>query len=64
MGDAKAHAAKDAKEEKPAAQLGSAAASTDPTVQRLLAERAAAVLNNDYDAIADINAKLADLGVN
>lgn len=44
--------------------LGSAAASIDPSVQYLLAERAAAELNGDKAAIAEINAKLADLGVN
>ncbi len=43
--------------------LGSAAASTDPVVQNLLAHRAIAVSNGDAAAVAAVNAKLADLGV-
>ncbi len=46
------------------AALGSAAASTDPAVQDLVAARSIAVLNDDEDAIAVIDGKLADLGVN
>jgi hypothetical protein len=43
---------------------GSAAASTDPAVQDLLAARSIAVLNDDQAAITEIDGKLADLGVN
>jgi hypothetical protein len=47
----------------PAPDLGSAAASSDPVVHQLLAERAIAVSNDDKDAVKAIDGKLADLGV-
>jgi len=47
----------------PAPALGSAAASTDPVVQNLLAHREIAVSNGDEDAVDAVNAKLAELGV-
>jgi len=50
------------KEPAPAPVLGSAAASTDPVVQNLLAHREIAVSNGDAAAVAAVNAKLADLG--
>ncbi len=43
--------------------LGSAAASTDPVVQNLIAHRAIAVSNGDEDAVKAIDGQLADLGV-
>jgi hypothetical protein len=45
------------------AVLGSAAASTDPAVQQLIAHRAVAVSNGDERAAAEVDAKLAGLGV-
>jgi hypothetical protein len=42
---------------------GSAAASTDPVVQDLLAHRAIAVSNGDDAAIKAVDGQLADLGV-
>jgi hypothetical protein len=45
------------------APLGSAAESSDPAVQQLLAERAIAVSNDDKDAIKAADGHLADLGV-
>ncbi len=45
------------------APLGSAAASTDPAVQNLLAHRQIAVSNGDEAAIAAVDARLAELGV-
>jgi hypothetical protein len=47
----------------PKAAPGSAAASTDPVVHQLLAERAIAVSNDDKDAIKAVDGKLTDLGV-
>jgi hypothetical protein len=43
--------------------LGSAAASTDPVVQNLLAHREIAVSNGDGDAVDAVDAQLAELGV-
>jgi len=43
--------------------LGSAAASTNPVVQNLLAHRAIAVSNGDEDAVKAVDGQLADLGV-
>jgi hypothetical protein len=48
---------------KASAPLGSAAASTDPVVQNLLAHREIAVSNGDGDAVDAVNAQLAELGV-
>ncbi len=45
------------------APLGSAAASLDPAVQNLLAHRDIAERNGDKDAVADLTARLAALGV-
>jgi hypothetical protein len=42
--------------------LGSAAASTSPEVQNLLAHRAIAVSNGDDDAVKAVDAQLAELG--
>lgn len=49
----------------PGAPLGSAAASGNPLVQQLLAERVIAASDgvNDEDAVKAIDGKLADLGV-
>jgi hypothetical protein len=44
--------------------LGSAASSTDPAVQYLIAERQTAVLNGDKDAAKAIDERLAELGLN
>jgi hypothetical protein len=43
--------------------LGSAAASTNPVVQGLLAHRAIAVSNGDDHAVAVVDGQLAALGV-
>jgi hypothetical protein len=43
--------------------LGSAAASSNPVVQGLLAHRAIAVANGDGDAVAGVDAELTSLGV-
>jgi len=43
--------------------LGSAAESTNPVVQNLLAHRAIAVSNGDDDAVKAVDAQLAELGV-
>ena len=43
--------------------LGSAAASTNPVVQNLLAHRAIAVSNGDEDAVKAVDGQLAELGV-
>jgi uncharacterized membrane protein YebE (DUF533 family) len=49
----------------PKAPLGSAAASSDPRVHQLLAERIIAASDgvDDKDAVKALDAKLADLGV-
>jgi hypothetical protein len=47
----------------PAAKpLQSAAASGDPAVHQLLAERQTAQMNEDADAVRDFDKRLADLG--
>jgi hypothetical protein len=51
-----------AAEEAPAV-LGSAAASSNPEVHQLLAERAIAVSNGDDDAVKAVDGQLAELGV-
>lgn len=62
MADQKAAQAK--KEPEPApAPLGDAGASSSPAVHDLLAHRAIAVSNGDEDAVAAVNARLAELGV-
>jgi hypothetical protein len=50
------------KKEPPAA-LGDAAASSDPLVHQVLAERAIAVSNGDGDAVDAADDRLAELGV-
>lgn len=47
----------------PSPVLGSAAASTDPVVQNLLAHRAIAVSNGDDAAVRAVDGQLAELGV-
>jgi hypothetical protein len=47
----------------PKAELGSAAASSDPLVHQLLAERNIMASVDDKDAVQALDAKLADLGV-
>jgi hypothetical protein len=42
--------------------LQSAAASGDPAVHQLLAERQTAQMNEDADAVRDVDKRLADLG--
>jgi hypothetical protein len=48
---------------KEAAPLGDAAASSDPVVQNLLAQREIAIRNGDEDAASGFTARLAELGV-
>lgn len=64
MADQKAAAQPQPKKE-PAAPLGDAAASSNPLVHQLLAERIIAASDgvNDQDAVKAIDGKLADLGV-
>jgi len=47
----------------PPVVLGSAAESSNPVVQTLLAHRAIAVSNGDDDAVKAVDAQLAELGV-
>ena len=44
------------------APLGRAGESGDPAVHQLLAERQSALINQDEQAIADVDRRLADLG--
>jgi hypothetical protein len=66
MADQKAAQQPDPKpqpKKEPAAALGDAAASTNPLVHQVLAERAIAVSNGDDDAIGAADGRLAELGV-
>lgn len=41
---------------------GRASESSDPAVHQLLAQRQAAVMNDDTDALAEVDKQLVDLG--